>query len=305
LDLFPKHRLWIWVLYWLNPLLILWGGWQGFWDALMVFLLLLSALAFDQNRIKYSEFVSGLLIGLALMVKPQAQALALAGFMFIFIKNLSKSNFRPLIRYGICFLIPFLVFSLYFFANGKPINYLAFSLTNIRNELPVLVASEVNIWYTISRIIQILISQTGPIYTLRLSASHFTEVFYLSVGVMTILLLFLARFKQTTLLDMYTLAAILLPQIVVMSHVNHFITASILLIIYVIHYSEFRIPWIFSIIIHFYSAFVRYTWGNIPLFSNIDKGYILTILSAVQFIFTFLLVKSLFKLAQSKHNLIS
>jgi len=294
LKLFPKNKFGVTLLYWLNPWFIILGAWQGFWDSLMGLLLLLSAAVFDEKiKIKKPSFVSGLLIGLAFMVKPQAQSLVLGAFLFFLVKDFIKTKFVRAFNFFSGFIIPFIMFSLYFKVYGQSVFYVAQRLKEVKDIFPVLVGSEVNIWHPISRVVQYFINQPGPIYLPYLDKALISIILYFTLLIMAIIIYLVVLRKNSTLTDVYTISSILLPQIVIMAHANHFYNASLLLFFYIFSNPKIKILWLASVLIHIYSILVRYGFGlgvkNTYLNLNYDPT--LTILGIAQFVIVLLFIK--------------
>lgn len=269
------------------------GAWQGYWDALMAFLVILSSYTFSL-KIRYREFISGLILGVAFMVKPQVQALLAGVLIFFLIKRVAGQRGGKIFLFLAGFIIPFAVFSIYFAAGGQSVFYLGRSLAEVRSVFPVLVGSEVNIWHTITRILQLALHQYGTVDSFRLEKNLFELITNLSLLLMFYLIARFALLKNINLDKIYTVSAIILPQIVVMSHVNHFYLASLLLIPYILKDQKIRFLWIVTILIHTYNMWSRYGLGlgiENPIPLNLEPA--LTILGLVQFMVTIVLLKKL------------
>ena len=293
LKVFPSKKLSVFSLYWLNPWFIIVSSWQGFWDSLMAFFILLSASIWQGSiKIKSKEFYSGLMLGIAFMAKPQAQSLVLGAAIFFILKDGIFLKFDRLSKYMWGFILPYIIFSIYFKLSGHSIFYLTARLIQVKDTFPVLVGSEVNIWHPIVRIIQAVTNQPGPIYTPYLNKSLVDIILYFTVAIMAIITTLSILRKKSTLVDTYTISSILLPQIVIQAHANHFYNASLLLFFYIFKNPKIKFLWAVSIAIHIYSIWVRYRLGlGGPVFLSLNYEPMLTILGVVQFVFTLFLIK--------------
>ena len=297
LKIFNQKRKQIVLFYWLNPWLILMGSWQGFWDALMVLFLFTSSFMFE-SKLKNKYLLSGFLIGMSLMIKPQAQVVILSAGVFLFFREVIKFKLKRTIEYFLGSILPFLGFSLYFFISGKPITSLLKYLLDTKNVFPVFVASEINIWHPLSRLFQIYFNQPGRIYNVNLGEFWFNLITNLSVICLLSIVTFFVLKTRAKMSDIYVISLWLLPQIVTMSHVNHFIAASVLMIPYVIKYSKLKLLWLVSITIHFYNAFARYGLGFNVFFDmeKFDMGILQSMLGVIQFVVTVLVIKTFFEI---------
>ncbi len=293
LVLFPNKKLQMLGLYWLNPWFIIISAWQGFWDSLMAFFILLSAAIWQEFiKVKHKAFFSGLMLGLAFMAKPQAQSLVLGAAIFLVLKEVVHQHIEAALNYFSGFIVPFIAFSIYFKISGQSIFYLAWRLTQVKNTFPVLVGSEVNIWHPIVRLIQSIVHKSGPIYTPYFSHTITDITLYLTLTIMTIFITLSILRKRSSLLDTYTLSSVLLPQIVIQAHANHFYNASILLLFYIFENPRIRLYWFLSIAIHLYSIWVRYRLGTGgPVFLTLNYEPMLTILGLIQFVVVLLILK--------------
>jgi hypothetical protein len=228
------------------------------------------------------------------MVKPQAQSLVLGAAIFLLIKELSEGKFINTVRYFLGLSLPYLLFSLYFKAHGHSILYLSQRLREVKDIFPVLVGSEVNIWHPISRVIQELTNHQGPIYDTPLSKLSVEILLYLTIIIMSWIIAKAAWQKRSTMTDVYTIASILLPQIVVMAHANHFYNASLLLFFYIFKSPRIKFLWFLSLLIHLYSIVARYGLGlGVPNFFKLNYEPMLTILAVVQFLIVIPLIKEI------------
>lgn len=186
LKIFPKHKNQVLLSYWLNPWFIVLLSWQGIWDALMGLLVLISVWIFDHSRFRHKEIISGFFLGLALMVKPQVQVIVVGVALLFLYKDILHGKITKPLLFFISFSIPFFCFSTYFKLSGQSILFLSMRLLEVKKIFPVLVGSEVNIWHPISRFVQTILHQPGPIYLPYLDKPLFDLITYVSLFIMFI-----------------------------------------------------------------------------------------------------------------------
>ena len=267
----PKHKLETVILYWLNPWFLIPGSWAGFWDAAHLFFILL-ALVFLDFREKRNFFMSGLMLGTAFCVKPQAVAAISVMAIFFLVFKLIRFKFKEFIQFSTgLMLLPF-IFNFYFFINAIGANFFFQEYSRFRLFMPYLVNSEINIWHTITRVIMFYQNMTGPIFSLDTTTYPYNLIEKAAYIIFLLLLVFymIKSFLRKSDTDKlfftksFALPFILMPQILTRSHAYHFYTATILLIPLIIESKDRRlyIFWAISIAIHFFNIFAAYGFGR-------------------------------------------
>ena len=193
LLLLPKgRRHWALSLYWVNPWLILHGGWQGFWDAPHTLFALLAALGFLWTT---DERVAWTWVGICLMssalFKPQGLFYFLVPMgiylTLLFIKRKSLSLLWFAWGLG---LVLVLTTGLLLIQGGSlltiPLYYLGASTA-----MPNLCNGCLSVWRPVTGVIQAVLGQEGPTWALQLPAPVFS-VLYLVIlsGTLTLVTVF-------------------------------------------------------------------------------------------------------------------
>lgn len=267
----PKHKLEVIFMYWLNPWFIISGSWAGFWDAAFLFFILLSLVYLDYRE-KRNFFVAGLMLGTSFCIKPQTVAALSAMAVYFLVYKLLKFKFKEFLQFSAGTLLPFFIFSFYFFINAIGSTFLLQEYSRIRLYMPYLVNSEINIWHTVTRIVMFYQNLTGPVYILNTTTYPYNIIEKAGYIIFLLLLVFYFVNSLAKKTDRYklfftkslTLPFILMPQILTKSHVNHFYSATILLIPLIIETKDRRlyIFWVISITIHFFNIFTMYGFGR-------------------------------------------
>lgn len=306
LFLFKEKKWLILFMYWLNPWFLIPGAWEGFWDAPYALFILFSALILDFNFRGKEKFVwSGLSLGIAAMIKPQVSAPLVALSIYFAIVFITKFTIRDAVRFFIGFTVLPLLFNLYFVSQGKALLFFPKQYSGFLLYMPYLVNSEINIWYTITRIIMYYKHLTGPIYSLntRVYPYNLMEITAYLLFFLTVIIYIFKSFKNLKgkphyfFLSIFTLPLILMPQILTRSHAYHFYPATLLLIPLIIFRNDAKLFffWIISVAIHFYNIFNQYQFGRsidrlIPLWGDPFVSFLglIQFMATVGFIYLFL-----------------
>ncbi|MFA6569623.1 MAG: hypothetical protein WCT77_00090 [Bacteroidota bacterium] len=307
-KLIPKNKIQITLVYWLNPWFFIPGSWEGFWDAPFMFFILLALGVLDfRKNLKHRFFYAGLMMGIAFCIKPQIVApLVAMGLYFIFFQLISF-RFREITSFTVGFgILPFL-FNTYFFLQAKSAFYLFQLYFGFTSYMPYLVASEINIWYTVTSVIMNLNHMKGPIYSLSTYTFPYNYleksaylVFFLIMAIF-IIKSYIAKSSNRPLFftRAFTLPFIMMPQILTRSHAYHFYPATLLLILIFIIGKDRKlfILWIISAFIHFCNIYSGYGLGrsiiNNPFPLIFWQEPIISIMGIVQFLLALGLIYSL------------
>ena len=163
-----RHRIAVLLMFWANPWFALHGAWQGFWDGPHTLMALLAVyiLRVDDSRASWLQV--GLLLGIGSFFKPQALVFFLiptTAYLFLRLILFGKYVVYPMLLGAL--IVALVAIGLTVATGGTivavPRSYLA--LTRI---MPNLSNESLNIWRTVTSLIQWATGQGGPSYTLVL-----------------------------------------------------------------------------------------------------------------------------------------
>jgi len=231
------------LLYWLHPWFLSVFS-LGYIDFQFTFFVLLSVACLSVDT-TYNYLLSGIPLGLAFLMKPQAQILMIAGFLYGVFHYARTRSVRPL---GLMVfpLILFLGYEIYFTASLFPglgyraANVLPFHYLNITNVMPSLTAQMLNIWYPVAYFLK----QPGhPIYDVsdQIRVLPYLSAKYIAAAIVLGLVGFHAyRVERKTgaapshkFIDIFGLATMTVPLVMTSAHENHFFLGSVFLVIFV------------------------------------------------------------------------
>ena len=271
IKLFPKEKIEVTLLYWLNPWFLIPGAWQGFWDAAFGFFVLLTVFIMDEIKKgnKYRFYLGGIIFSLAGLIKPQIIAPISILVLIFLLKHFFKLKFREFFMFCLGFLMIPVLFNLYFFLHAKGLFFLWVAYKSFMNYMPYLVNSEINIWHTLTRIIMGMNNIPGPIYSLSTLTFPYNLIEKAAqIAYFILLLLYVLKSKidqeKHYFLKAFTFAFILMPQILTRSHAYHFYPAALLTVpLIVISKSKtLFLLWSLNVFAHFYNIYWQYGMGN-------------------------------------------
>ena len=165
------------LLYWLNPWFIVNGAWHGFWDgAYLLFALLAVIFAGRAQQPKTAWGWVGALLMISAMFKPQGLIYFVLPISVYLLLEFVQNRRLPLIGFGMGLLIPLAVTTVVLVITGGGVLAIPRNYLSAATVMPYLCNNCINIWRTISAILQTLLGQTGPVYSLQLP-----KVIYLSL----------------------------------------------------------------------------------------------------------------------------
>lgn len=222
------------LIYWLHPWFLNMFS-LGYIDFQFTFFVLLS-LYFTFRPSDKSYLLSGLFLGIAFLMKPQAQILVLAYFIYCSLKYLKDKDFKPFL----IFVLPvflFIVYSLYFsITAGSPLR-LADTYLFASNHMPCLNANFLNGWFSIAY----LLKDTGaPIYSIsdQITIFHIQIKLFAILGVLLLIIYFIKRVLNSfsgnsESLNFFLIAcfsSLVVPFVMTSAHENHLFLGTVLLI---------------------------------------------------------------------------
>jgi hypothetical protein len=189
----------IW-LYWLNPFFILSGAWLGFWDGPYTLAGLLAVLAFRAIKREQTRWLAvGAILAAGAMFKPQGLIYFLvpvflyASWNAVFSGRLSALSWLALGAFGSFGAAAAGIALLGGDPLAIPQSYL------IGGIMPNLCNSCISIWRPITRILQVMLGQTGPLYDLRLPSTLYQMIDRLILlGTMILVTSFVAHVAKVT-----------------------------------------------------------------------------------------------------------
>jgi hypothetical protein len=287
------------LMYWLHPWFLALFS-LGYIDFQYAFFVLLIVYLLNNGASLTTYLFAGVPLGIAFLMKPQAQVLMLAAFIY---SSFNLIRFKKFDSFGLLIFPTFLfvAYSLYFYIAGTntPITHLAFHYLNVTNDYPRLSAYQINIWYIIACLIKTKGSHILTVHDDIILMFHFT-VKHLA-ALLTISLLSVFIWKRTKLhlkkagdnfLFILTFASTILPFAMTSAHENHYFLGSLLGIILLARSTKFKFKWAVQIllILHFLNLFGIY--GEHPEFIsrlmrdtyNMKVAFVYSIIASVCFI---------------------
>jgi hypothetical protein len=211
--------------YWLNPFFLVLFS-LGYCD-FQVFLFIACAVwATHRATNNTGHIIAGLFVAGAFLMKPQALFLVLAIGAFGAL-NLKYARQCFLLLLPSC--IGFVVYSLCFAAQGKPILHLAHFYSGTSSTMPCLTAHMLNVWYPLA----VFVTFPQAEYSLNDTLMFWGPISYRRLAILILLTALavyaLALSRKTmagmplrrTWLHLFTFATLLLPMIMTQGHENH------------------------------------------------------------------------------------
>lgn len=156
-------------LYWLNPWFVVHGAWLGFWDGPHTLCGLLAVLAIVKLR---RENLAWFLVGAAIMssafFKPQGAVFFLMPVVIYLSLRFLLHNHRGLAWFAIAAVLVALVAFLAILVTGGGVWVIPASYARLARIMPNLSNGSINIWRTVTSLLQTALGQSGPSYTLVL-----------------------------------------------------------------------------------------------------------------------------------------
>jgi hypothetical protein len=164
----PRHRIAVLWMFWTNPWFALHGAWQGFWDGPHTMMALLAVYVLKVHEGHAAWLQVGLLLGIGTFIKPQ-------GLVF-FVIPMTAYLLMRLILFGENAVYPMLLGVLIVLliaiglgaVSGGTILMVPQSYIQLTSIMPNLSNESLNIWRTITSLIQWATGQSGRSYTLVL-----------------------------------------------------------------------------------------------------------------------------------------
>lgn len=222
------------LIYWIHPWFLNMFS-LGYVDFQFSFFILLS-LYFTFKGSKKSYLFSGVLLGVAFLMKPQVQIIIISFFIYCSLKYLKNKDFKPFFIF-VFPVVLFTIYSFFFFFASSSLLRLANTYVFVSNVMPCLNANFLNIWFPIAYLIK---EAAAPIYSVsdHLSFFHVQLKYFAIIIVFIILTYFLknlinkssGNIEHFNFLLIACFSSILLPFVMTSAHENHLFLGSILLI---------------------------------------------------------------------------
>jgi hypothetical protein len=238
------------LLYWLNPWFLN-NFALGFVDTQYTFFVLLSIFLYKKNGNVRDFLISGLPLGLAVVLKPQVVMIFLAfSFTFLFYMLRDKKQYKCL-YFFVPSVICFLAYELYFTVSLYPsvyiasrgmeipsILYLPAHYINVKNINPNgLTCSMMNIWYPIADLLR---DKNEPIYSISSKIELLPHLTISTLFLVTTILIILkychTKIKNAmavtplTLLNIVAFVGLFVPFFMTNAHYNHPYIGSVCLV---------------------------------------------------------------------------
>jgi hypothetical protein len=229
------------LLYWGHPWLLAVFS-LGYVDFQFTFFVLLSLLLL-RNDTARSYALAGVPLGVAFLMKPQAQVLIVAAFAFAVFRSLRRRDLRPFaILAGSVIL--FFVYEAYFTAalwsarGIRAVIFLPEYYQGVTNVMPCLTADMLNLWYPVAYFLK---EPGAEIFTVTDQYEPFLGIptkHFAGAAVIGLVVWSASRFERdrsadpsTRLLYLFAFASVVVPFIMTSGHENHLFLGSVLLVL--------------------------------------------------------------------------
>jgi hypothetical protein len=261
------------LIYWLHPWFLSLFS-LGYIDSEYIFFVLLTILLLGGEDSLRSNVLAGATLGIAFLMKPQAQVLIVAAFLYAILRLIRFRSINAMALLVFPTLL-FMVYSLFFYIFGtqKPITHLAFHYLNITNDYPRLSAYQINIWYIVACLIKptgvhILKMRDDIILFAPFTIKHLAG--FLTISILFFFIWTRTKLKNTTaqenILFIFAFSSTLLPFAMTSAHENHFFLGSLLGVILLARSNKriFAVAFHILLLLHFLNLYGIY--GNHPVF---------------------------------------
>jgi hypothetical protein len=222
------------LLYWIHPWFLIMFS-QGYCDFQFTFFIL-CAFYFTLNGTVRSYLLSGLFLGLAMHMKPQAQIIVLSIFIYS-MYHFFKNRDTKLLHMFVFPAIIFANYSLYFFIHsGNPFRLLR-DFVDLGSAMP-LTANFLNAWFIVA---YYLIKPGDPIYSINdnISIAGISLRTFALIILLLLIILFIRRLLRITngtknsfdILLLGSFSTFIFPFTMTGAHENHLFLATVLLVI--------------------------------------------------------------------------
>lgn len=231
------------LLYWLHPWFLSIFS-LGYVDAQLTFFVLLSVYLLSRDTTAH-YILAGIPLALAFLMKPQAQILVIASFLYGAFHYARTRNPRPLGM--IVFpIVLFLAYEAYFtislFSNlgYRAAWVLPSSYSNVTNVLPALTAQMLNLWYPVAYVMKQppdpIFAISDQIHVLPYISAKFVAA-GAALGLIGTHIFRVERERETSISDTFArifgFASIAVPFLMTSAHENHLFLGSAFLVLFV------------------------------------------------------------------------
>ena len=230
------------LLYWLHPWFLLMFS-LGYVDFQFTFFVLLSIWCLRRETLA-DYLLTGLALGLAVLMKPQAQILIVVTFFFTAFSLWKRKEARPLAMLVGPTLL-FLAYEWYFIHSLPRPRYRAAlvlpgAYLNITNMMPSLTAQMTNIWSPVAYLLkkpgQSMVAVSDQLHILPYVSAKYLA----AVTVLTLTALHVLRSERNDrlsisdrLITVFTFASMAVPFLMTSAHENHLFLGTVLLVLFV------------------------------------------------------------------------
>ena len=293
------------ILYWLHPWFVIIFA-EGYVDCQFVFFVLLTLYILLQGKTLSNYFWAGVPLGIAFLMKPQAQMLVFAAAVFALVGFIRRRKFDQFLILAAPAIL-FLGYDLYFFVNLFPalgvvraLVFLPRKYLGIQGEMAVLTGNMLNFWYPIAYFMK----QPGtPIYSVGSDKFLLPFVQFRVLASLVVITLvswytfLVQRLDESkaesggSILLIFAFVSLVVPFLMTSAHENHLYLGTVLLVILLAKFGGrlFNLAIQLTLIIQFVNIYLMYF--NDRLANFLLSGYslgvrtILAVISALLFIF--------------------
>jgi hypothetical protein len=231
------------LLYWLHPWFLSVFS-LGYIDFQFTFFVLLSVFLLARDTARH-YIVAGVPLAVAFLMKPQAQILLIATFLYGAFHYARTRDARPLGMMAFPILL-FLGYEAYFTTSlFSPLGYAAAGVLpstylNVSNVMPALTAQMTNIWYPVAYVLK---QPNAPIYAIsdQIQVLPYVSAKYLAaaavLGLIGVHVFRVEREAEPPIGDRFArifgFATIAVPFIMTSAHENHLFLGSVFLVLFV------------------------------------------------------------------------
>ena len=223
------------LLYWCHPWFLA-ITFLGYIDVQYSFFILSTVYLARKERSFRGAFIAGIPLGLAFLMKPQAEILVLACGLYFVSQWLYHREWRSL-GFLIMPSLFFIAYSVFFFVQVGDITRVTSSYLAVASAYPCLTASMLNIWYPLAYFFVPTGFHLYPDTNLIVGLiSYRTVGIILTFMALTTFIVKIGKAPQALEGDrrtyvLFTCAAMVLPMLMTCAHENHFYLSCILLVI--------------------------------------------------------------------------
>jgi uncharacterized membrane protein len=193
-----KHRYLALFMYWLNPYFVIHGAFYGYWEGPHLFFCLAGLLCLKEMPQKGVAWIcAGALWAVSAMFKPQGFAYFVVPALIYLILGWLLFGGFDLARFFAGAMSVFGIITAFLMVIGGEFMAIPRNYFSVLTIMPNLSNESLNIWRPITRVLQAILGQSGPTYTLQLPTAvyFFTHLLVFSLLFILFVLFCLKRFS--------------------------------------------------------------------------------------------------------------